>query len=231
MITKYPFEKLSQANHGWLQARHHFNFGSYFDPQRAQFGVLRVINDDIIQAGTGFAPHPHDNMEIITYVRSGAITHKDSQGNTGRTVAGDVQVMSAGTGIRHSEYNRETVDTSLYQIWIEPNRRQVEPRWDAAKFPKQPVDDALQLLVAGDDSAPLQIHQDAYIYAGRLDAGKKIHHAIHHQAYLLVSSGSVSVDGQRLSRGDGAEITEQASFEIEANEPAELLVIDVPTNP
>ena len=118
MITHYPYEKLGHANHGWLDARHHFNFASYQNPKRQQFGALRVINDDVIKAGAGFDTHPHKNMEIITYVRKGAITHRDSNGNVGRTVAGDVQVMSAGTGVLHSEFNLESEDTNIFQIWI-----------------------------------------------------------------------------------------------------------------
>ena len=123
MITVYPHEQLGGANYGWLNAKHHFSFSHYYNPERMSFGALRVINDDIIKAGTGFDTHPHQNMEIITYVRKGAITHRDNQGNVGRTEAGDMQVMSAGTGITHSEYNLESQDTQLYQIWIEPNKK------------------------------------------------------------------------------------------------------------
>ena len=163
MITHFPYANLGHANHGWLDARHHFSFASYQDPQRQQFGVLRVINDDVIKAGAGFDTHSHRNMEIITYVREGAITHRDSNGNVGRTVAGDVQVMSAGTGVFHSEFNLESEDTNIFQIWIEPNQLEVEPRWDSYKFPKEPTADSLMLLVSGDGDAPLSIHQDAFI--------------------------------------------------------------------
>ena len=145
MIKIHPYEKLGQHDYGWLKARYHFSFGDYYNPQRMGFGSLRVINDDVVQAGTGFPPHPHNDMEIITYVRRGAITHKDSLGNEGRTEAGDVQVMSAGTGIKHAEYNKEKEDTNLYQIWIEPREEGVAPRWDSAKFPKTPINDALPL--------------------------------------------------------------------------------------
>jgi redox-sensitive bicupin YhaK (pirin superfamily) len=149
-ITVYPYEKLGHADHGWLDARHHFSFASYWNPGRVQFGALRVVNDDKVAAGKGFGAHPHDNMEIITYVRQGAITHKDSLGNTGRTGAGDVQVMSAGTGVVHSEYNLEKEDTRLYQIWIMSNRENVEPRWEAREFPKAPVEKGpLPVLVSG----------------------------------------------------------------------------------
>ena len=134
MITIYPYEELGHADHGWLDARHHFSFGRYHNPERMGFGVLRVINDDIIKAGKGFDTHPHKDMEIITYVRKGAITHRDSNGNEGRTEAGDVQVMSAGTGIFHSEYNLEDEDTNIYQIWIEPHKLDVTPDWSAHEF-------------------------------------------------------------------------------------------------
>lgn len=230
MITIYPYENLGHADHGWLKARHHFSFASYYNPKRMEFGVLRVINDDIIQGGTGFGTHPHKDMEIITYVRSGAITHRDSQGNEGRTAAGDVQVMSAGTGIYHSEQNAESEDTTLYQIWIEPNKLGVKPAWGAHEFPKEPVQDALKLLVSGDGKAPLHIHQDAFIYAGNLQAGTIINHPLHEQAYLLVSQGEITLNGKALKKGDGAEITALSSVQIEAVTDAEILVIDVPAH-
>lgn len=229
MITLYPYESLGRANHGWLDARHHFSFGMYRNPERTSFGALRVINDDIVQAGTGFDTHPHRDMEIITYVRSGAISHRDSVGNAGRTEAGDVQVMSAGTGIEHSEYNHEDVATNLYQIWITPREKGVRPRWDARQFPKTPSADGLALLVSGDGAAPLQIHQDAYIYAGVVPAGAELSHTLHHgRAYVLLSRGDAEVDGVRMKQGDGAEITDAASIHIKALSEAELLVIDVP---
>lgn len=228
MMTTYPYENLGRAQHGWLDARHHFSFADYYDPSRMGFGVLRVINDDIIQAGTGFDTHPHRDMEIITYVREGAITHRDSNGNLGRTTAGDVQVMSAGTGIFHSEHNQETEATNLFQIWIEPNQRGVEPRWDSHQFPKEPVDNALKLLVSGDGDAPLFIHQDALIYAGHLPEGTEVQHPVRDLAYLLVSEGELEVNGQLLTKGDGAEIVNEDLVVLRAQSDAEVLVIDVP---
>ena len=136
MIDRRPFEGLGGANHGWLNAKHHFSFADYYDPDRMNLGAIRVWNDDEIAPGTGFPPHPHSDMEIVTYVRQGAITHRDSLGNEGRTAAGDVQVMSAGSGIRHSEYNRESGPTTLFQIWIMLNRRGGEPSWGAKPFPR-----------------------------------------------------------------------------------------------
>jgi redox-sensitive bicupin YhaK (pirin superfamily) len=193
MITVFPYENLGHANHGWLDARHHFSFARYYNPARTGFGDLLVVNDDTIASGRGFGTHPHDNMEIITYVRQGAITHKDSMGNVGRTEAGDVQVMSAGTGVFHSEYNLEPVDTRLYQIWIEPNQQNVPPRWEAKQFPKIPVNDHLVLLASGmkehgNQNAAL-IHADAAIYGGKLKAGTEIAQTIKHQAYVLASEG------------------------------------------
>ncbi len=227
MITPIYYKDLGHAQFGWLDARHHFSFGHYYDPERMGFGKLRVINDDVIQAGTGFDTHPHDNMEIITYVRRGAITHKDSQGNVGRTEAGDVQVMSAGTGIRHSEHNLEGIDTNLYQIWIEPNQRNVPPRWDAHEFPKAKSDSALSLLVAGDDSAPLRIHADAKIYAGNLNADSQITHQLDQQGYLLISEGEVELEGIKLKHGDAAQISQQSTVTLHAITDAEVLLIDV----
>lgn len=228
MIKIYPYEKLGRANHGWLDARHHFSFASYYDSNRVNFGALRVINDDIIKPHSGFATHPHDNMEIITYVRSGAITHKDSKGNEGKTKSGDIQVMSAGSGIRHSEYNHEDVETNLYQIWIIPNKNNVTPRWDTKEFPKDPVKDKLPLLVSGDKSAPLFIHQDAQIYGGNIVKGNVIKHKIKNQIYLLVSKGEITVENKNLKKGDGAEITEVSEIEIKAISDCEVLIIDIP---
>jgi len=228
MIKTYAYEQLGHANHGWLNARHHFSFANYYNPQRMAFGALRVINDDIIKAGAGFDTHPHNDMEIITYVRTGAITHRDSRGNVGRTEAGDVQVMSAGTGIYHSEFNLESEDTTLYQIWIEPNLTGVEPRWDAKEFPGGEADGGLTLLVSGDGRAPLQIHQDATIHAGRIKAGTQLEHSIKHQAYVLASKGTITLDGHTLKQGDGAEIRDEASIRLVAETDAEVLIIDVP---
>lgn len=232
MITVYPYASLGHADHGWLDARHHFSFARYWNPDRTGFGKLLVINDDKVEAGKGFGAHPHDNMEIITYVRQGAITHKDSMGNEGRTGAGDVQVMSAGTGVFHSEYNSEPEDTRLYQIWIEPNEQNVKPRWDAKVFPKAPVDDQLPVLVSGQKkhagTDALYIHQDAAIYGGTLKKGATVTQTIEHQAYVLASVGDVSVNGVVMHQGDGAEVTGDKTLTFTADTDAEVLLIDVP---
>lgn len=234
MIKIYKYKQLGHAKYDWLDSKFHFSFANYYNPDRMGFGVLRVINDDIIQPKTGFPKHPHHDMEIITYVRSGAITHKDSTGNEGRTEAGDVQVMSAGTGIQHSEYNLEDTETTLYQIWITPNKVGVEPRWDAKQFPKDFVTDKLHLLVSGRkedaDKEALFIYQDAAIYGGKIKAGEKINHNIINQAYVLVSYGRINLDGEILEKGDGAEITEKKSITLNALDNTEILVIDAPSN-
>jgi redox-sensitive bicupin YhaK (pirin superfamily) len=232
MITVYPYANLGHADHGWLDARHHFSFARYHNPQRTRFGALHVINDDMIAAGRGFALHPHDNMEIITYVREGAISHADNQGNAGRTGAGDVQVMSAGRGVSHSEHNRESVTTHIYQIWIEPNARDVAPRWEAKAFPKEFVENALHVLVSGrsEDASTgaLFIHQDAAIYGGNLKSGTSISQSIKHQAYILASKGTFTINDQPMNQGDGAEVVGLPSVDIVAQTDAEILIIDVP---
>jgi redox-sensitive bicupin YhaK (pirin superfamily) len=231
MIRYFPYSELGQADFGWLKARYHFSFSRYHNPARMGFGKLRVINDDIVAAGRGFAPHPHRDMEIITYVRSGAISHEDSVGNKGRTAAGDVQVMSAGSGVTHSEWNHEPEATTLYQIWIEPREMGVQPRWDAKQFPHAPVSDSLSLLVSGDaedaEKGALFIHADAAIFGGRLRAGTKLAHRLRKNAYLLISEGKVKVGGHLFGGGDGAEITDASSVTFEAMTDAEVLVIEV----
>lgn len=232
MTNVYPYETLGHANHGWLDAHHHFSFARYWNPERMGFGALRVVNDDIVEAAKGFGAHPHDNMEIITYVRQGTITHKDSMGNEGSTTAGDVQVMSAGTGVFHSEYSAGPDATKLYQIWIEPSVRNVEPRWESKQFPKAPVTDSLPLLVSGQPehagTDALFIHQDAAIYGGNLKAGTSIELTVKHQSYVLASQGNFTVNGLDLHRGDGAEVTGTKTLTITAVTDSEVLVIDVP---
>ena len=228
MITHHPFDQLGGANHGWLDAKHHFSFAHYYDPAKLSHGELLVINDDRIAPQTGFGMHPHRDMEIITYVRRGAITHEDNQGNKGRTTAGDIQVMSAGTGIFHSEYNLEDEETNIYQIWIAPNQRGVAPKWGTAEFPKQPVDNELPLLVSGDGKAPLQIHQDARVYAGTLSKGAELTHQISGKAYLLISEGEAEIDGMHGVKGDGFQISDQEQITLLAAEACEILIIEVP---
>lgn len=228
MLQHYPYTELGRAQFDWLDARHHFSFGQYYNPQKPNFGDLVVINDDIIQPQTGFAPHGHADMEIITYVRRGAISHEDSQGNKGRTVAGDIQVMSAGTGIQHSEYNLEDETTNLFQIWITPDAQGFAPRWDSAEFPRQTVEDELPLLVSGDGEAPLQINNKAAkIFAGSLRDGQTLTHKISGQAYILVSEGSMRIGDIDAVRGDGVTVEQQDSIDIAAKGDADVLIIEV----
>src|SRR5215208_531991 len=178
MIERRPFAGLGGERLDWLDTRHHFSFAQYHDPARMGWGALRVWNDDEIAAGTGFPPHPHADMEIITYVRDGAISHEDSLGNKGRTEAGDVQVMSAGTGIRHAEYNREDGETRIFQIWMTPRTQGLAPRWGQKAFPKEDRAGSLVPLASGlpcDDDA-LPIDQDAAILGATLEAGHTVRH-------------------------------------------------------
>lgn len=232
MIKINKYNELGRHTIDWLDARYHFSFSSYYNPERMGFGLMRVINDDIIKAGTGFATHPHRDMEIITYVRKGAITHQDSKGNKGRTEAGDVQVMSAGSGIFHSEHNLENIDTNLFQIWIEPNKKSVEPRWDAARFPKDFCKGELRLLVSGRDQDKnkqvLYINQYAAIFGGRIKQNDTVTQKIENLGYLLVSEGEIKIDDKILSRGDSAEISKNSEVTILAVKESEILLIDVP---
>ena len=223
MITHYPYKQLGTANHGWLKARHHFSFSRYYNAKRMGFGTLRVINDDSIKAGTSFPPHPHKNMEIITFVRSGAISHRGSCGNEGITSAGEVQVMSAGKGIVHEEYNRSKDPLTLYQIWIESNRQNVKPRWETKKFRNKTFTTKLPLLASGyasDSEEALYIQQKARIFGGKFSQGTTFTHSITHQAYILASSGSFEVSNVKstisLNKGDGAEISHDKSITVTA---------------
>src|ERR1700755_1794239 len=199
MIECRPFNKLAGEDHGWLKAKHHFSFASYDDPARMGWGSLRVWNDDEIAPDSGFPPHPHANMEIITYVREGAITHQDSLGNKGRTEAGDVQVMSAGSGIRHAEYNLEPVKTTLFQIWIEPTKEGGQPTWGAKPFPKADRSGKLVTLASGfeNDNDALPIRADARVLATTLKAGESAEYAPSktRSLYLVPAVGRVEVNG------------------------------------
>ena len=228
MKTLYKFDSLGGADHGWLNAKHHFSFANYYDPNKMSFGELLVINDDRIAPNTGFGKHPHDNMEIITFVRKGAISHEDSQGNKGKTNAGNVQVMSAGTGIMHSEHNHEDEETNIYQIWIKPKSRDIEPKWGSAEFPTESTKDKLKLLVSGNDDAPLQIHQDARIYTGTFKDQTTLNHIIKGQAYLLVSKGDIKIDDIKASKGDGIAIKNEKLITLECYANTEIILIEVP---
>ena len=230
MIELKPFAKLGGADHGWLKAKHHFSFASYYDPKNMSHGALRVWNDDEVAPNTGFPAHPHANMEIITYVREGAITHQDSLGNKGRTEAGDVQVMSAGSGIRHSEYNLEPTKTRIFQIWIEPDTKGGQPTWGAKPFPKSDRSGKLVTIasgIAGDNDA-LPIRANARVLATTLKAGESAEYdatAARH-LYLVPAAGSVEVNGVRVNTRDGAAIRNEAKLTITALEDSELVLVD-----
>jgi redox-sensitive bicupin YhaK (pirin superfamily) len=230
MIERRKFAELGGANHGWLNAKHHFSFANYYAPARMNWGALRVWNDDEIAAKSGFPPHPHADMEIITYVREGAITHQDSMGNTRRTEAGDVQVMSAGSGVRHSEYNLEEATTRIFQIWIEPTERGGKPSWGAKPFPKADRSGRFVTLasgIAGDDEA-LPIRADARVLGATVKAGERISLPIDpaRHAYLVPASGAVEVGGVRIDARDGAAITDVESIDIVGLEDAEVVLVD-----
>lgn len=234
MIEKRPFESLGKFDADWLAARYHFSFSGYHDPARVHWGALRVWNDDTIQPKTGFSPHGHSDMEIITYVRTGAISHQDSMGNKGRTEAGDVQVMSAGSGITHSEFNLEGEETTLYQIWILPKEKGGAPFWGAAKFPKDERAGALVTLASGfsEDQATgaLPIRQDARILAATLKKGQSVSHALAdgRYAYLAVAKGAARINGVELAARDGAAIKAEPVIEIVADDDAEIVLVDAP---
>ncbi|MCI4592508.1 pirin family protein [Sphingobium sp. BYY-5] len=230
MIEVRPFADLGGANHGWLNAKHHFSFGGYHDPARMNWGNLRVWNDDTIAPNTGFPPHPHRDMEIITYVREGAITHEDSLGNKGRTEAGDVQVMSAGSGVRHSEYNLEDVATKIFQIWIVPTRNGDAPSWGARPFPKGDRAGHFITLASGyeNDNEALPIRTDARIVAAFLKAGESVEYPIgkDRKAYLVPATGAIKIDEVQVNARDGAAIKDVDVIRVTALEDSEIVMVD-----
>ncbi len=230
MIDVRPYRSLGGGRHDWLDTRHHFSFADYHDPSRMGWGSLKVWNDDEIAPGTGFAPHPHANMEIITYVREGAISHEDSLGNRGRTEAGDVQVMSAGSGIRHAEYNFGPGPTAIFQIWILPTNRGGAPAWGQKPFPKSDRAGRFVTLASGfpaNDGA-LPIRADAHVLGATLKAGQSAEYALGpgRHAYLVPAAGLVEVNGIRLATRDGAAIEDEPTLTLTAIEDAEIVLVD-----
>jgi quercetin 2,3-dioxygenase len=231
MIEHRPFSSLGGADHGWLNAKHHFSFADYHDPARMGWGALRVWNDDAIAPGTGFPPHPHANMEIITYVREGAITHQDSLGNKGRTEAGDVQVMSAGTGIRHSEYNQEPGVTKIFQIWIIPDAGTSQPpSWGAKPFPKGERAGQFVVLASGfeDDAEALPIRTDARVVGATLKAGETAEYPLGaaRRAYLVPATGAVEVNGVLANARDGLAVRDVETLIVTARVDSEIVLVD-----
>ena len=234
MIERRAFDTLGGANHGWLDAKHHFSFGDYRDPSRMSWGSLRVWNDDTIAPNSGFPPHPHANMEIITYVREGAITHEDSLGNKGRTEAGDVQVMSAGSGIRHAEYNLEPTPTQIFQIWIVPDQGASGPAqgpsWGAKPFPKDARSGRFVTLASGfdNDEGALPIRTKARVLGATLKAGEWADYPLGdaRYAYLVPAKGRIDVNGVTLNARDGAAARNEAVLHVTALEDAEIILVD-----
>jgi hypothetical protein len=230
MIEVRPYDSLGGGQHDWLDTRHHFSFADYHDPQRMHWGGLRVWNDDEIAPQNGFPPHPHANMEIITYVRQGAITHQDSLGNRGRTEAGDVQVMSAGSGIRHAEYNLEPETTKIFQIWIMPRANGGEPSWGAKPFPKSDRAGHFITLASGaiSDDEALPIRADARVSGATLAAGQTAEYGLSagRKAYLVPAAGVVEVNGVRVAARDGAAIQDEKQLMVRAIEEAEIVLVD-----
>ena len=234
MIDIRPFAGLGHAAHGWLDARHHFSFANYHDRARMGWGAIRVWNDDTIAAHTGFDPHPHRDMEIVTYVRTGAISHEDSLGHKGRTAAGDVQVMSAGTGIIHAEYNREDAATTLFQIWILPDRGGEPPAWGQREFPRGAMDDGgrarrwVTLASGTPEDGALPIRADARVLAATLCPGETLDLDLdpsRHQ-YLVAPVGRIRVNGHEAQPRDGIAVTGETVLTVEALEDAELVLVD-----
>ena len=230
MIDIRPFASLGHADHGWLNARHHFSFADYHDPQRMGWGAIRVWNDDEIAAKSGFPPHPHSDMEIITYVRSGAVTHQDSLGNKGRTAAGDVQVMSAGTGVRHAEYNLEDETTTLFQIWVLTDRPGAPPSWGAMRFPRDDRSGRLVTLASGfeEDRDALRIHAAARVMGATLAAGDTAELALDpsRHVYLVASKGPIEVNGVAAEPRDGVAVTGEDKVTVRAVGDAEIVLVD-----
>ncbi|OPG84933.1 hypothetical protein B2J73_03190 [Stutzerimonas stutzeri] len=230
MIERRPHAELGHARHGWLNARHHFSFADYHDAQRMRWGRLRVWNDDSIAPHSGFEPHGHRDMEIITYVRQGAITHEDSLGNRGRTVAGDVQVMSAGSGIVHSEYNLEDEETCIFQIWIHPQQTGLPPTWGTRRFPSGERAGAFVTLASGlpgDDEA-LPIRAEARLAAATLEQGQSANYQIAEgrRVYLVPASGQIEVNGVTVSAGDGVAVRDEARLTVRALENSEVVLVE-----
>ncbi len=230
MIELRPFAGLGHANHGWLDANHHFSFAEYHDPARVQWGNLRVWNDDKIAPKSGFPPHPHRDMEIITYVRTGAITHRDSLGNEGRTGAGDVQVMSAGTGITHAEYNLEDEVTTLFQIWILPTTAGGAPGWGAKQFPRGERAGQMVVLASGypEDVDALPIRTAARVVGATIRAGETVDYPLGaaRKGYMVPAIGMIDVNGVRANARDGLAIADVEILRVTAIEDAEIVLVD-----
>ena len=232
MINVIPSNARHHADHGWLNTRWHFSFSDYYDPKNMNWGALRVFNDDVVQGGGGFGAHPHRDMEIITYVLEGELEHQDNLGNKGVIAPGEVQVMSAGKGIVHAEYNHsQTVPVHFLQLWVMPRNRGSKPRWEQRQFsPAQRAGKLLPVVSSGDVADTLHIDQDAVVYIGGLKAGEEIGQAIEHdrKGYLFVISGALTLNDKKLAAGDQARIEDEEKLRLKADQPAEVIYLDLP---
>jgi redox-sensitive bicupin YhaK (pirin superfamily) len=228
-------ETRGHANHGWLDSYHTFSFGMYHDPSRVHFGMLRVLNDDFVIGGAGFGKHGHDNMEIISIPLQGSLAHSDSTGNEGIISTGDVQIMSAGSGIQHAEYNAsETELVNFLQLWIFPKERNINPRYDQLTFSKQDVQNQLINIVSSEQKEnTLWINQDAELYLGEFDISKDVVHTLkseHHGVYLFVIEGSVTIEDITLNKRDGMGIYDAQTVLMKVREQSKILLIEIPMN-
>ena len=227
MIKHYPFKELGKENLNWLSTHYHFSFANYYNPERMGLGNLRVINDDSVKPHTGFDTHYHRDMEIITFVRSGAVTHEDNKGHGGEVTAGQVQVMSAGTGIMHSEFNLTDGELKFYQIWIKPNEKGLTPRWKTNALDISKSYNQFQLIVSGHKNHPLWINQDVLISYAEYDAGLIVEKGIRDKAYLLVSEGEITIGSIHAKAGDGVQFEEETNLKFTTQSKVKLLLIEV----
>ena len=233
MISNFPYSELGNHNYGWLDAHYHFNFAEYYHPDKSGYPPLIVWNDDCIQSGTGFPMHSHRDMEIITYIRQGAITHEDSLGNKGVTRSGEIQIMSAGTGITHSEYNHEDVETLLFQIWIHPNENNIQPRWENVAL-NSFHEPGIHILASGEkeleNSNIIKLFQDATLYLINGEQEKNMDFELKNgrQMYLVVAKGAVMINKNRVNSRDGVFINNENKLDFNFQEDSELLFFDLP---
>lgn len=232
--TIHKQETRGHANHGWLNAKHSFSFGSYYNPERIHFGALRVLNDDEVAPGRGFGTHPHDNMEIVTIPLEGTLEHRDSMGNTAVIKNNEIQMMSAGTGIQHSEYNKSLSEyLRLLQIWVFPKHRDIQPRYDQMELVDAELKNNLKVVASPLESndAGIKLNQDAWFSLGQMEAGSKLNYSIKKEgngAYAFVIEGSLKIDGYELNKRDAIGVSDATDFEIEITDQSKLLIIDVP---
>lgn len=231
--TIHRSESRGLADHGWLKSRHTFSFAEYYDPERKRFGLLRVLNDDVVEPGMGFGSHPHDNMEIISIPITGALAHKDSEGNEHVINSGDVQIMSAGSGLYHSEYNASKSEpVNFLQIWVFPKEKDITPRYDQRTFNAAERVNSIQTVVSPEKSGKtLWINQDAYFSLSSIEKGKKVNYNINKKGnglYIFVTSGAINIEGEELGLRDAIGFEELENIEIKAVKNSEILLIEVP---